>query len=236
MQTDQGANISITPDQYLLHDYVLIKPFPIEHASSNAPPLMAIGRGNLEIITTENERIYTLLYHVPNLSGTLLSPDFMCAESNGQYVQFHINGDITTGQGSIDMCNKKNSCQRIVVRRSNGLWYLLNQIEAHKVGTLTVNVLKKLQESELWSMRMGSPGQRQLSILPKHVSGTPSKLKPHKFRIIDKVVDANIIKAPTGHTNREAECFGERLSMDFNFTRASSVKYKKQKGMTRVAK
>ena len=68
---------------------------------------MAIGRGNLEIITTENERIYTPLYHVPDSSGTLLSPDFMCAESNGQYVQFHIGGDITTGKGSIDLCDKK---------------------------------------------------------------------------------------------------------------------------------
>ena len=86
-----------------------------------------------------------------------------------------------------------------------------------------MNALSKLQESELWSLIMGSPGQRQLSILPKHVTGTPSKLKPHKFRIIDGVVDANVTKAPTGHTDREAECFGERLSMDFNFTQASSV-------------
>ena len=78
--------------------------------------------------------------------------------------------------------------------------------------------------------------QRQLSILPKNVTGTPSKLKLHKFRIIDEVVDANVTKAPAGHADREAECFRERLSMDFNFTQASSVQYKKRKGMTRVVK
>ena len=69
-------------------------------------------------------------------------------------------------------------------------------------------------------MRMGSLGQRQLSILPKHVTRMPTKLEPHKFCIIDKVVDANVTKAPAGHVDREAKCFGESLSIDFNFTHA----------------
>ena len=83
---------------------------------------------------------------------------------------------------------------------------------------------------------MGSPGQIQLSILPNHVTGTPTKLHPHKFRLVDEVVDANVTKTPAGHKDREATCFSERLSMDFNFTRASSEAYKNQRGMPRVVK
>ena len=46
----------------------------------------------------------------------------------------------------------------------------------------------------------------------------------------------NVSKNPAGHTDCDATCFGEKISMDFNFTRASSVKYKKRKGMSRVVK
>ena len=65
---------------------------------------------------------------------------------------------------------------------------------------------------------MGSPGQRQLSVLPANVTGTPKKLEPHKFCVVDEVVDANVTKNPAGHKDREATCFGKRLYMDFNFT------------------
>ena len=33
VQSDEGANISITPERYLLRDYVSIVPFKIGHAS-----------------------------------------------------------------------------------------------------------------------------------------------------------------------------------------------------------
>ena len=64
-----------------------------------------------------------------------------------------------------------------------------------------------------------------------NVKGTPTKLEPHKFRILDEVVDANVSKTPAGHKDRPASCFGEQLHMDFNFTRASSVNYNKDKNM-----
>ena len=47
-------------------------------------------------------------------------------------------------------------------------------------------------------------------------------------------MDANVSKNPAGHKDRPATCFGEQLHMDFNFTRASSVKYNKSKSMKRV--
>ena len=38
IQIDQGANISICTDQYLLHGYTLISPFNIGHALNKGPP------------------------------------------------------------------------------------------------------------------------------------------------------------------------------------------------------
>ena len=78
VQSDQGANISITPERYLLRDYVSIVPFKIGHASKNSPPLMAIGKGKMQIKTKDGDSMYTSLYHVPRASGNLLSPDFVC--------------------------------------------------------------------------------------------------------------------------------------------------------------
>ena len=64
----------------------------------------------------------------------------------------------------------------------------------------------------------------------------PQKLEPHKFRILDDVVDANITKNAAGHSDREASCFGERFAFNFNFVRASLVRYQKRKGMQRIVK
>ena len=78
IQTDQGANISICVQIYLLIGYTLITPFNIGHASNKGPPLVAIRKGYMEIITTKGTTIKTPLYYFPNALGTLLSAD-LCA-------------------------------------------------------------------------------------------------------------------------------------------------------------
>ena len=108
VQSNQGANISISLERYLLHDYIDITPYAIGHASKDDPPLMAVGKGMMEIVTKSGDKMYTLLYHVLNSLGTLLSPDFFCSESSGKYHSFTIHGDITTGFGTIYFCHKDN--------------------------------------------------------------------------------------------------------------------------------
>ena len=56
----------------------------------------------------------------------------------------------------------------------------------------------------------------------------------HKFRLLDEVVNANIKKEPAGTLDREATHFGKRFHMDFIFMCASSDKYRKIKGKSRV--
>ena len=102
VQTDQGANISICADRDILNNYILITPFNIGHAAKNAPPIVAVGKGYLEIMTEQGMKIRTPLYHVPNSAGTLLSPDFMCSESEGIYHTFCIKGDLSLGLGTLN--------------------------------------------------------------------------------------------------------------------------------------
>ena len=85
IQTDHGANISICTERYLLYDYTPITLFNIGHASATGLPLTSIGKGYTDIITKQGMTIKTPIYHLPNATGTLLSPDFMCSESNGAY-------------------------------------------------------------------------------------------------------------------------------------------------------
>ena len=40
-------------------------------------------------------------------------------------------------------------------------------------------------ESEVWALRLGSPGEHQLDVLPKHVLGLPPVLEYHPFRNIN---------------------------------------------------
>ena len=51
---------------------------------------------------------------------------------------------------------------------------------------------------------------------------------PHKVRVVNETVEANICKALLGKTNIDTLLFEEKLSMNFIFTRKSSIKYKKQ--------
>ena len=103
--------------------------------------------------------------------------------------------------------------------------------------TVDVPLLNKLtahQSLELWSLRLGSPGSRQLEKITKHATGLPAKLHMHKFRLLDEVSNANIKKEPAGTSDCEATHFGKRFHMDLSFMRASSEEYRKVKGKSRV--
>lgn len=237
IQSDQGANVSITPFCHLLHNYSSIRQFSVGHASKDGPKMAKIGSGKMELLTDTGRKIYTKMYFVPAATGTILSPDFMCTESNGQYCLFHIDSYTDTGRGLLRFCDTgQQNCDQVKLKRKNGLWFLAQQIQLPTIRTPHTNSLTRLQEAELWSLRLGSPGERQMATLPKNVTGTPQRLTPHKFRVVDEVVDANIRKALKGITDRSATVFGERLSIDFSFVRASSVQYKQQKGMKRIVK
>jgi hypothetical protein len=83
----------------------------------------------------------------------------------------------------------------------------------------------KQVESEVWLLRLGSPGVHQLDMLPGRVTGIPSDFRYHPFHYIDHKEQASIKKRPAQSLAvRTLEC-KRRFYMDFGFMRSSTSDY-----------
>ena len=84
---------------------------------------------------------------------------------------------------------------------------------------------EKQVKSEVWLLRLGSPGVRQLNMLPGHVTGIPSAFRYHPFHYIDYKEHASVKKRPAQRSAvRTSEC-KRRFYMDFGFMRSSTSDY-----------
>ena len=92
-------------------------------------------------------------------------------------------------------------------------------------------------ESEVWLLRLGSPGVHQLDALPGNVTGIPSVFEYHPFRFIDFKEQARIRKQTAQRSAvRTNEC-KKRFYMDFGFMRALAADYSRShKGTDRVVR
>jgi hypothetical protein len=83
----------------------------------------------------------------------------------------------------------------------------------------------KQVESEVWLLRLGSPGVRQLDLLPGCVTGIPADFRYHPFHYIDHKEHASIKKRPAQFSAiRTPEC-KRRFYMDFGFMCSSTSDY-----------
>jgi hypothetical protein len=83
----------------------------------------------------------------------------------------------------------------------------------------------RLMESELWMLKLGSPGEDQLNLMSGKVTGTPAEFKYHPFWHIGWKEEARIRKQ---NACKSAVCtteVGRRFYMDFGFMRALSPDY-----------
>jgi hypothetical protein len=77
----------------------------------------------------------------------------------------------------------------------------------------------------VWLLRLGSPGVRQLDLLPGCATGIPSTFRYHPFHYIDHKKQASIKKLPA---QPSLVCTSKRkrnFYMDFGFMRASTLDY-----------
>ena len=145
------------------------------------------------------------MFYCPSASGTIISPDHVCAQADNNFTQFVVHSDVATGRGSIHFLDGDAIDKACVdLHRSNGLWYISDDDVFPTVSNPTTTKMNAHQTSELWSLRLGSPGSRQLAQIPRHTSGLPQKLHLHQFRVLDDVVDANMKKENAGSTDRDA--------------------------------
>ena len=78
----------------------------------------------------------------------------------------------------------------------------------------------KQVESEVWLLRLGTPGVRQLDMLPGRVTGIPTAFRYHPFHYIDHKEHASVKKRPAQFSAvRTLECKCH-FYMDFEIGRA----------------
>jgi len=77
-------------------------------------------------------------------------------------------------------------------------------------------------KSEVWLLRLGSPGQGQLDVLPSNVIGTPAIFEYHLFRSIDFKEQAYIRKQADQRVAERIPTGGAEFLMDFAFMRVST--------------
>lgn len=80
-------------------------------------------------------------------------------------------------------------------------------------------------ESELWMLRLGSPGERQLDLLPGNATGLPSIFEYHPFRYIDFKEQARVRKQAAQQSAERTSEAKKRYYMDFGFMRLSRLDY-----------
>jgi hypothetical protein len=88
--------------------------------------------------------------------------------------------------------------------------------------------LDRLTESELWMLRLGTPGEDQLDLLPGNVTGIPPTFEYHPFRYIDWKEEARVQRQKALKSAERTVDTRQRLYMDFGFMRASSPEYRGQ--------
>ena len=80
-------------------------------------------------------------------------------------------------------------------------------------------------ESELWLLRLGSPGEYQLDILPGNVTGIPTVFEYHPFRFIDFKEQARIQKQAAHRSAERTADPRKHFYMDFGFMHSSQSDY-----------
>ena len=81
-------------------------------------------------------------------------------------------------------------------------------------------------ESELWMLRLGSPGEDQLNLLLLgKATGIPSSFQYHPFWLVDWKEEARVQKQAAGKAAERTTEVGRRFYMDFGFMRASTSNY-----------
>ena len=106
----------------------------------------------------------------------------------------------------------------------------------HRPSCFSPTSKSKQIESEVWLLRLGSPGVHQLNVLPGNVTGVPSVFEYHPFRYIDFKEQARTRKqAAQRSALRTTDC-KQRYYMDYGFMCSSTLDYSRpQKGKDRVS-
>jgi len=146
---------------------------------------------------------------------TIVSPEALI-ESSTEYVQWRQTGyknpDIP---GMLELMDASGSIAgTLSLYRKNNLYYCESNTFAleHDVSraacsrALTAVSKASHIESETWLLRLGSPGENQLQLLPRCSTGIPDKLECHPFRYTTTRRNKRLLRSNHQHPNIPTAC------------------------------
>jgi hypothetical protein len=220
-----GANICITGDINLLVDVVNIPPLPISVALHGELTLddCCTARGMLPIQLDDGSVYWQTCYYSKNAVETIISPQAI-VNSSDVFRWWHQVGyrDGNPSPGSICFDSHDGFISMtMTLAIKDGLYYCPMDIymvhdapairccpAVHRVATSASDSSNwtrshfvptskaKQMESEVWLLRLGSPGVHQLDLLPGRAQGIPSEFRHHPFHFINHKESASIKKRP----------------------------------------
>ena len=258
---DGGANICITGDVLNLVSVVDIPPMPIDVALAGSEISLddcCTKRGFIPLQCSDGSVYWQLCFYCANAAETIISPQAILASSDvfHSWIQTGFK-DGRPGAIRFDSADGFLSMS-ISLDYVGGLYYchcdvvtvdpttpsppqLFRVASSAPTSSLRrpsrytpVSKSKQL-ESELWLLRLGSPGVTQLDRLPGNATGIPAEFDHHPFRFIDFKAQAQIRKQAAQRSAVRSSERRRRFYMDFGFMRASASDFgKRSKATDRV--
>ena len=251
---DGGANICLTGVLDLLVDVVTIAPLPISVATKTGDFSMddcCTKKGLIPLTLTDGSVYYQPCYYCKNAVETIISPQAILASSD-VLVRWTQTGHKDGSPGNIRFASDSGLFSiKMSLEYRDGLYYCPTDVFTvdHDPVRCNAPVIRRaivpttpqqrrskdyipvshnrLTESELWMLRLGSPGEDQLDLLHGRVTGIPPGFQYHPFCFIDWKEEARVQKQAAGKAMERTSEVGRRFYMDFGFMRASSSDYTK---------
>ena len=249
---DGGANICVTGLLELLVDVEPIPPLPISVATKTGTISLdscCTKKGLLPLTLDDGSVYYQPCYYCKNATETIISPDAILQASD-ILVHWTQEGHKDGGPGNIRFSSDSGLYAiTLTLEKRDGLYYSPTDVvtvakDPTRPGVPSINRIAapsvpapptekrgkryypvhrdRMTESETWMLRLGSPGEDQLDLLPGNVTGIPPGFQYHPFRFIDWKEEARIQKQAAQRSAERTIEAKRRFYMDFGFMHAST--------------
>jgi hypothetical protein len=219
---DRGTNICITGILSILVDGKSIPPLPISVATTSGSISLddcCMKRGLLPLTLADSSVYYPPCYYCKNATERIILPKAIVAASN-TLVHWTQTGHKGADPRTIHFSSNSGLYSiTIALKKQDGLYYCPTDVftvdwdpvrppapiirraiapppaDRHcRSKCFTPVTHNRLTESEVWMLRLGSPGKDQLDLLPGNVTGVPPGFQYHPFCFLDWKEEARIQK------------------------------------------
>ena len=201
--------------------------------------MLCVGHGYFPLEFLDASHTSIRMYHCPQLSETLLSPQAICDDNRHLFRGFTIHcSDLDNAYVRFHRNCPGESYSDAPLARCNNLYYFAQLLPASNGQRFrpTSNRLSAVLSTELWHQRLGHPGMHQLRHLQQCTTGLPAGLHRsiHPLHECPTCENARSRRPPLGPTSTATDLIpGSRFHLDFGFMRASSNTFLKTKTGTR---